>query len=70
MQISYLIPSLYSLGREVDSNNSMSRQLHESLKNPCNSDAISGMSSIMQGLIICSAFRSRYTDIAFYLTSL
>lgn len=69
MQISYLIPSLYSLGREGDSNNSTSRQLHKSLKNPCNSDAISGMPRIMQRLIICSAFRCRCTDIASYLTS-
>ena len=70
MQISYLIPSLYSLRREGNSNNSTSRRLHKSFKNPCNSNAISGMPRIMQRLIICSSFRSRCTDIAFYLTSL
>lgn len=52
MQISYFIPSLYSLGREENSNNSISRQLHKSLKNSCNSDAISGMPRIMQRLFV------------------
>lgn len=60
MQISYLIPSLYSLGREGDSNNSTSRQPHKSLKNPGNSNAISGMPRIMQRLIIRSAFGNRH----------
>lgn len=69
MQISYLIPSLYSLVRERDSNNSTSRWFHKSLKIPCNSDAISGIQRIMQRLIISSAFRSRCTAIAFYLPS-
>lgn len=60
MQMSYFIPSLYSLGKEGDSNNSKSRQLHKSLKNPCNSNVISGMPRITQRLIICSAFGSRH----------
>jgi len=46
MQIGYFIPSLYSLGKEGNSNNSMSRQRQRSLKNPCTSDAISGMPRI------------------------
>lgn len=60
MQISYLIPSLYSLRREGHSNNSTSRQLHKSLKNPGKSNAISGMPRIMQRLIIHSGFGNRH----------
>lgn len=59
MQISSIIPGLYSLRRgwRGDSNNSTSRQLHKCLRSLCKSSAISGMPGIIQRLIISPGFR-------------